>query len=79
MSSGADVDLVLRLAETAMATMVELQRSNFSSGNKGFLSVRTRNSKRGKTQKGERCTLKVFELGRGDKVVQSVPPGETDL
>lgn len=28
--------------------------------------------------KGEKM-LKIFELGRGDKVVQSVAPGETEL
>lgn len=77
MSSGADVDLALRLAETAVATMVELKCANFPLATKDFIQSEpgTRNTgKRG----GERGTLNLFELVRGDKV-QSVPPEETDL
>lgn len=72
-SSGADVDLVLRLAGTGVATMGELKRANFSSGNKGFHSVWTRN-----TETRGRGTLNLFELVCGDRV-QCVLPGEADL
>lgn len=57
-SSGAD--LSLRLAGTAVATMVELKRDNFSSGNKGFHSVRTWNTKHGKTGRGKRHTEPIW-------------------
>lgn len=59
-SSGADVDLALRLAGTAVATMVELKCANFSSGNKGFHSVRTWNTKHGKTRRGKRHTEPIW-------------------
>lgn len=59
-SSGADVDLALHLAGTVVATMVELKRANFSSGNKGFHSVRTWKTKHGKTQRGKRHPEPIF-------------------
>lgn len=59
-SSGADVDLSLCLAWTAVATMVELKRVNFSSGNKGFHSVWTWNTKHGKTRRGKRHTEPIW-------------------
>lgn len=36
-SSGADVDLALRLAGTAVATMVEVKRANFPFATKDFI------------------------------------------